>query len=168
MSLAVMDWPQCVPLVAGTSSTRLLPASAIYRSAFPDPNDRPTGSFRNEFCAALLPLQQCPAVPPGFPAMVYMSLTVMVPLPRFCPATLGISTTRLLPASAMNKFPDGSIAMFAGRSSSDEVVAPFTPASFGVPSWDRPKFPVGLPAMVYMFPAVIAMPHWPPLAAGTS
>ncbi len=102
----------------------------------------------------------CPALPPGFLAMVYMSLTVMVPLPRFCPETLAISTTRLLPVSAMNRFPDGSTAMFAGRSSSD--------CEAGVPSWDRPKFPVGLPAMVYMFPAVIEMPHRVPLVAGTS
>ena len=38
----------------------------------------------------------------------------------------------------------------------------------GPPSPVSPFVPVALPATVYMSPAVMAAPHWVPLAAGTS
>src|SRR5262245_31425388 len=44
MSHWVIDWPHCDPVSAGTSCTRLLPKSAMYRSEVPGANAIPLES----------------------------------------------------------------------------------------------------------------------------
>ncbi len=76
------------------------------------------------------------------------------------PVVPATSCTRLLFSSAMKTSPCASTATPQGTFSSALVAGP--------PSPDSPELPVALPATVYMFPAVIAIPRCVPELAGTS
>src|SRR5216684_2756434 len=120
---------EMIPDEATTFWTRLLPVSAMYRSP-PALSVTPAGDFSSAAVAAP-PSPEDPELPDALPATV-----------EIVPDALAISWIRLLPVSAMYKFPAAS-----------------------------PATPVADPAIVYTSPAIIAIPHWvPPVVApaGTS
>src|SRR5216683_5728333 len=136
---------EIVPEAAATFWTRLLPVSAIYRSP-PVLSVIPAGDFSSAAVAAP-PSPEDPELPDALPATV-----------EIVPDALAISWIRLLPVSAMYKFPAASTATPCGAASSASPAAPPSPLF--------PATPVADPAIVYTSPAIIAIPHWvPPVVA---
>src|SRR6266851_3426667 len=138
---------EMIPDEATTFWTRLLPVSAMYRSPAVL-SAIPPGDFSSAAVAAP-PSPEDPELPDALPATV-----------EIVPDALAISWIRLLPVSAMYKFPAASTATPCGAASSASPAAPPSPLF--------PATPVADPAIVYTSPAIIAIPHWVPLLPATS
>src|SRR5216683_1766372 len=149
MSAAVIAADHWVPPATATSWTRLFSVSATYR--FPDPSAVTACGPFSSAAEAGPPSPDIPLVPDALPAMVYMS-PQLICWPNWVPDALAISWIRLLPVSAMYRFPAASAATPAGPFSSA--------AAAGPPSPDDPRAAVADPAMVYTSPAVITIPNW--------
>src|SRR5215831_7781664 len=125
-----------VPVAAATIWTRLLPASAMYRS--PANMLIAAGAFKSDAVAALLSPPS--PHPPVRPAITYISPAVIEIAPHWVPLAAAISTTRQLPVSEITRSPAADTAAPSGWFSS---VCAAT-----VPLPDAPTAPVGLPATV--------------------
>src|ERR1022692_24165 len=154
--------PHWAPLAAGTSWTRLLPESAMYRS--PAVLSVTASGLFNLAEVAALPSPVTPDVPAELPAIVYTSPAVMVWF-HWEPPAAATYWIRLLLESGMNRLsfegpPAGITAIDSGAFSVEPVAAPPSAPS---PAWSF------TPATVYRSPAVIEIwPHWVPDAAAIS